>query len=165
MKLQTITPRVCAALFALLFTASAATTARAQASTATTNENLPFTNSAFNPCNGDQVTFSGTLHMTNTMTTDSSGGTHLKTHINYQDVTGTGVPSGISYNVRTVTNEVVNDDDGPQSTATVISTVKLIAHGAALDYYMRAVYHITVNANGETTSMVQEVGFECRGRN
>ncbi|MBV9928769.1 MAG: hypothetical protein JOZ96_27385 [Acidobacteria bacterium] len=165
MKFQHVTPRVCAALFALLFTAFACATARAQASTMTTNENIPFTSSLFNPCNSDQVTFSGTLHVVNTMTTDASGGTHLKTHLNYQDVTGTGVPSGITYNVRTVTNEVINDNDGPQSEMTVISTVKMVARGPALDYYMRTVIHITVNANGETTSTVQEVSIECRGRN
>jgi len=165
LKFQTISPRVCAALFALLFTAFAAAPAFGQATTTTTNENISFTSSIFNQCNGDTVTFSGTLHVVNTMTTDGSGGTHLKTHSNYQDVTGTGVPSGITYRVGTVSNEVVNDNDGPQSNATVISTVKLIAPGAALNYFMRIVLHITINANGETTSTVQESGFECRGNN
>lgn len=162
MKFQPVTPRVCAALFALLFMAYAGASTPALGQT-TTNEDIPFTSSLFNPCNGDLVTFSGTLHVVNTMTTDADGGTHLKTHINYQDVTGTGNPSGITYKVRTVTNEVVNDDDGPQSTATVISTVKLIAQGPTLDYFMRTVLHVTVNANGETTSTVQEVNVECRG--
>lgn len=165
MKFHTVTPRLCAALLALLFTAFAGTNAFGQASTTTTNETVPFTSSLFNPCNGDTVTFSGDMHVTNSLTVDSSGGTHLKTHINYQNVTGTGNPSGITYNVRTVTNEVTNDNDGPQSTATVISTVKLIAHGPSLDFYLRFVMHVTVNANGETTSMVQEANFECRGRN
>jgi hypothetical protein len=167
LKLQTIAPRACAALFALLFTAlaGAGNGAFGQATTTTTSETVPFTSSVFNPCNGDQVTFSGHLHVVNTMTTNASGGTHLKTHINYQGVTGTGVPSGINYQVRTVTNEVVNDNDGPQSTATVISTVGLIAQGPALNFFLRTVLHITINANGQTTSEVQEVSFECRGRN
>ncbi len=167
MKFKTITPRACAALFALLFTAfaGAGSEALGQATTTTTNETVPFTSSLFNPCNGDTVTFSGNLHVVNTMTTDASGGTHLKTHINYQNVTGTGVPSGITYNVRTVSNEVTNDADGPQSTATVISIVKLVAHGPALDFFLRNVLHVTVNANGQTTSTVQETSIECRGRN
>ncbi|MET0646834.1 MAG: hypothetical protein ABW208_09455 [Pyrinomonadaceae bacterium] len=166
MKFHTITPRACAAaLLALLFTAFANTPALGQATTTTTNETVPFTSTLFNQCNGDMVTFSGNMHVVNTMTTDASGGTHLKTHTNYQNVTGTGSPSGISYNVRTVSNEVINDNDGPQSTATVISTVKLIAHGPALDFYLRIVLHVTVNANGQTTSNVQETSFECRGRN
>lgn len=165
MKLQTITPRVCAALLALLFTAFAGAPAYGQATTTTTNETIPFTSTLFNQCNGDTVTFSGNMHVVNTFTIDASGGTHLKTHVNYQGVTGTGAPSGLAYNVRTVTNEVVNDSDGPQSTTTVISTVKLIAHGPALDFFLRTVLHITVNANGETTSTVQQVSVECRGRN
>lgn len=164
MKLQTITPRFCAALFALLFTAFAGTTAFGQATTTTTNENIPFSGTLINQCNGDTVTFSGTLHVTNTMTTDADGGTHLKTHINYQDVTGTGSPSGINYRVGTVSNEIINDNDGPQSTATFISTVKLIAPGPALNTFLRIVVHITINANGETTSTVDEMSFECRGR-
>jgi hypothetical protein len=156
---------VCAALFALLFTAFAAAPAFGQATTTTTNETIEFSSNLFNQCNGDDVTFSGTLHVVNTMTTDASGGTHLKTHINYQNVTGTGIPSGINYRVRTVSNEVINDADGPQSTATVISTVKLIAPGPALNFFLRIVLHITVNANGQTTSTKQETGFECRGNN
>jgi hypothetical protein len=167
LKFQTITRRARAALFTLLFAAFAGAGAEAfgQATTTTTSENIPFTNSIFNQCNGDTVTFSGTLHITNTMTTDASGGTHLKTHINYQNVTGTGVPSGITYRVGTVSNEVVNDSDGPQYNSTVISTVKLIAPGPVLDYFLRIVMRVTVNANGETTSQVQEVTVECRGRN
>jgi hypothetical protein len=166
LKFQTITPRVCAALFALLFTAFAGTTAFGQvATTTTTSENIPTTGSYVNQCNGDMVTFSGTMHVTNSMTVDGSGGTHLKTHSNYQDVTGAGVPSGLTYRVKTVSNEVVNDNDGPQSEATVISTVKLISQGPALNYFFRVVLHVTVNANGETTSTVEEAGFECRGSN
>ena len=164
MKFQTITPRLCAALFALMFAAFAGAPAFGQATTTTTNEDIPFTSSRLNPCNGDQVTFSGTLHVVHTMTTDAGGGTHLKTHLNYQDVTGTGLPSGINYRVGTVLNDVVNDEDGPQSTATVISTVKLIAPGPALNSFMRTVLHVTITATGEATSTVDEVSFECRGR-
>jgi hypothetical protein len=167
LKFQTLKPRLCAALFAVLCAAfaGAGTQAFGQATTTTTSENIPFTSNIFNPCNNDSVTFSGTMHVTNHLTTDASGGTHLRTHINYQGVTGTGTPSGINYRVGTVSNEVVNDSDGPQSNATVISTVKLIAPGSVLDFYMRTVLHITINANGETTSQVQEVSIECRGRN
>ena len=166
MRFYTHTPRLlCAALFALLFTAFAGAPAYAQATTVTTNETIPFTGSLSNICNGDQVTFSGTMHVVNAFTTNANGGTHLKTHINYQNVTGTGTPSGLAYNVRTVTNEVSNDADGAQSNATVISIVKLTAQGPTLDFYLRAVLHVTVNANGVTTSTVQETSIECRGRN
>lgn len=167
MKAQTTARRACALLAASLSIALAFAGVRAfaQATTTTTNETVPITGTLPNPCNGDLVTFQGNSHVTNTFTTDSSGGTHLKTHINYQDVTGVGSPSGLNYRVGTVSNETVNDSDGPQSVATIISTVKLISQGPALNYFLRTVLHVTVNANGETTSTVEEVKIECRGQN
>lgn len=165
MKFQPTSPRIGAALIAALFVAfaSSGTPAFGQASTTTTNETIPFTSTLLNPCTSDQVTFQGNMHVTNTFTTDSGGGTHLKTHVNYQDVSGTGAPSGLSYNVRTTTNESVNDNDGPQSEATIISTVRLISQGSALNYFLRLVFHVTINANGQTTSTVDESKIECRG--
>jgi hypothetical protein len=167
LKFQTIMPRVCAALFALMFTAfaGAGSPAFGQATTTTTNENIPFTSTLTNLCNGDQVTFSGTMHVTNQVTNDASGGFHLKTHVNYQDVSGTGTPSGNSYRVGTVSNETLNDPDGGQSEMTVIQTVKLITQGPSLNYFVHFVFHVTVNANGETTSTVDETRIECRGNN
>lgn len=167
MKFQPTFPRACAALIAALSIgfAVAATTALAQSTTITTSENIPFTGALNNTCNGDVVTFQGDIHVTNHMTTDASGGTHLKTHVNFQDVSGTGVPSGLSYNVRTTTNETVNDNDGPQSEATIISTVKLISQGPAQNSFLQVVFHVTVNANGTTTSTVDETKIECRGSN
>ena len=116
-----------------------------------------------NPCNGDQVTFQGNMHITNHYTTDADGGTHLKTHVNYQDVSGTGFPSGLNYRVRTTTNETVNDSDGPQTETTIITTIKLISQGPALNYFLHMVFHVTINANGQTTSTVTESRIECRG--
>jgi hypothetical protein len=160
-------PRLRAALIAALFTAFAvaATTAFAQSTTITTNETVPLTGSMTNPCNGDVVTFQGNMNVTNHMTTDSNGGTHLKTHVNFQNVSGTGVPSGLNYNVRTTINETVNDNDGPQSEATIISMVKLISQGSAPNSFLKIVFHITVNANGVTTSTVDQTKIECQGSN
>ena len=41
------------------------------------------------------------MHVTSHVTNDASGGFHLKSHVNYQNVSGTGMPSGNTYNVRT----------------------------------------------------------------
>ena len=103
------------------------------------------------------------MHVTNSVTTDASGGFHMKTHVNYQDVSGTGAPSGLTYRVGTVRNETLNDNDGPQSETTVIQTIKLISQGPAPNYFLKIVFHITINANGETTSTVSETRIECRG--
>ena len=166
MKYEPTSSRLCAALTAALFIAfAAATPAFGQASTTTTNETIPFTSTVLNPCTSDQVTFQGNMHVTNTLTTDSNGGTHLKTHVNYQNVSGTGTPSGLNYNVRTTSSETTNDNDGQQSEATIISTVRLISQGSAPNYFLHLVFHVTVNGNGETTSTVTESRIECRGSN
>ena len=166
MKLRNTSPRPFVALIAALFAlCAAATNASAQATTTTTNETIPFTNTLPNPCNGDLITFQGNLHFTNTVTTDAAGGFHLKTHVNYQNASGTGTPSGVTYRVGTVSNETLNDSDTSQTETTVIQTVKLVAQGPALDYFTQFVFHVTVNANGQTTSEVTESRITCRAKN
>lgn len=165
MRVQTTSRRVRALLCASLFIAIAGSGpyAYGQATTTTTSQTIPFTSTLANPCNGDLVTFQGNMHSTNHVTFDASGGYHLKTHVNYQNVTGTGIPSGNNYNVRTTTNETVNDNDGPQYETTVIQNIKLITQGPALNYFLQVVFHITINANGQTTSTVDEAKIQCRG--
>ncbi len=168
MKFYPARPRLRAALISatlLVFAAAAGSPAFGQATTTTTNEEVPVSSSVVNPCNGDVVNYQGTLHVTNTLTTDSSGGFHLKTHTNFQDVSGTGVPSGLNYRVVTTRNETVNDSDSAQFETTVIQTIKAVSQTSAPNLFIHIVMHITVNANGQTTSTVTEVTAECRGSN
>jgi hypothetical protein len=163
-KFNPSTSRVRAAFFAVLFLVlGAGSNAFGQATTTTTNEDIPISSSLVNSCNGDVVSFSGTLHITNTLTTDSSGGYHLRTHSNYQDVSGTGTPSGATYRITTTNNETVNDSDTPQFETTVIQTIKAVSQGAIPNLFIHVVLHVTVNANGQTTSSVTEIRTECRG--
>lgn len=166
MKYTAHLPRVSAALLLSLLVAAGAsspTPAAAQATTVTTNETVPLTDTRTNPCNLDQVTFSGNVHVANHVTYDSSGGIHLRTHVNYQNVTGTGAPSGATYRAATTTNETLNDNDGPQSELTVIQVVRFISQGPIPNFQLQVVLHITINANGETTSEVTESRIICRG--
>ncbi|HEY0170717.1 MAG TPA: hypothetical protein VGB98_06815, partial [Pyrinomonadaceae bacterium] len=136
---ETTSRRVRALLTAALFFALAYSAAPAygQATTTQTNETIPFTSTLPNPCNGDLVTFQGNMHVTNHVTNDSGGGFHLKSHVNYQNVSGTGAPSGLNYRVGTTSNETINDNDGPQFETTVIQHVKLITQGPALNYFLQ----------------------------
>lgn len=165
MRLQAHFRRLSLLLLAALFSVGTAANlpASAQAVTVTTNETIPFTNTLPNTCNGDQVTFSGNLHMTNHVTTDANGGFHLRTHVNYQNVSGTGAPSGLNYRVTTTTNDTLNDPDGPQSSATIIQVVNLISQGPAPNFLLRFKFHLTINANGTTTSTITETKIECTG--
>ncbi len=164
MKPQAHRPRLGAAiLLSLLAVTTSGTPTAAQATTVTTNETLPFTDTRMNPCNQDLVTFSGEMHITNHVTTDAGGGTHVRTHVNYQDVSGTGAPSGVNYRVVTTRNETLNDNDTPQSELTVIQVVRFVALGLTPNFQLQVVLHITINANGQTTSEVTETRIICRG--
>jgi hypothetical protein len=165
MKLRTHLPRLVAALLLsiLVVVTSDPSPAAAQATTVTTNETLPFTGSATNPCNGDAITFSGQIHITNHVTTSSSGGNHIRMHVNYQGVSGTGTPSGANYNVVTSQNETRNDNVGPQTETTITQVINLIAQGAVPNSKLHVVLHVTVNANGVTTSEVEEITVACKG--
>ena len=166
MKFNPARPRLRAALISatLLVFAAAGSPAFGQATTTTTNEEVPVSSSVVNTCNGDVVAFQGTLHVTNTLTTDSGGGFHMKTHSNFQDVSGVGAPSGVNYRIGTTNNETTNDNDTPQFEMTVIQTVKVISQGSTPNLFLQFVLHVTVNANGQTTSTVNEIRSECRGR-
>src|SRR2546425_9373147 len=62
---------------------------------ATTSTVMPFpTPTITNPCNGEDVNVSGNVHVTIGATTDGNGGSHLRIHINNQDVSGIGVDTG-----------------------------------------------------------------------
>jgi hypothetical protein len=168
MKLKAHLPRSVAALLAILLVACVAwrAPAFAQTTTITTNETLPFTMTLPNPCNADTVTFSGQLHITNHVTTDASGGQHVKTHVNYQSVSGTGAPSGANYRVTTSSNETINDNGtNPQTELTSVQVVNLIGQGPVPNALLRVVIHVTINANGTTTSQVLETRIECHGPN
>src|SRR3712207_1614118 len=73
MKLQAHLSRLGAALLVSALAAAATLApapAAAQATTVTTNETIPFTDTRVNPCNQDLITFSGELHVTNHVTSD-----------------------------------------------------------------------------------------------
>lgn len=152
------------ALAALMITiASPAPRSFAQATTVTTTESVPFSGTVPNICNGEAVAFNGNLNIVNHVSTDASGGTHVRTHVNYQGVSGTGLTSGAAYRVTSTINEVLNDNDGPQSSVTVVQSVNVIAQGPLPNFLMRVVFHVTINANGQTTTIVDNARVECRG--
>lgn len=135
-----------------------------QATTVTTSETVPVASTVTNPCNGDAVAFSGNMHVVNHVTTDSAGGTHLHTHTNFQDVSGVGAPSGATYRIITTRSETINDSQSPQAEMTVIQVLNLIGQGSTPNFKLHMTMHITINANGTTTSTVEELSVTCRGR-
>jgi hypothetical protein len=124
-----------------------------------TNIKIPVSGVVFNPCNGENVSFSGLDHVTARVTIDGSGGFHLATHDNIH-VTGTG-DQGNTYEGNQEDNSVINGRVGVEQTATF--TFSEISKGSAPNFEVHALFHLTVNANGTVTAFVNNFTAVCRG--
>lgn len=136
--------------------------ARALAADTTTNEEVPVTSAQVNTCNSDVVLLSGFMHIQNHYYTDNNGGSHLESHTNYQDVTGVGVPSGSTYTATDNVNTTVNTNQ-LQTEQTFVQEFNLISRGSEPNLKIHVTFHVTINANGETTTTVNNTRTVCTG--
>ena len=134
----------------------------AQATSVTTNLQTPI-NETVTDCNGQPVVLSGTVHTVVHFTADSSGGTHVSIHTNYQDVTGTS-PTNPAVTYRAVTNshQTANSSD-PQNEFTSIQNLRLVSSGPTDNLRVKVRMHITINANGVATAVVERIEVVCGG--
>lgn len=152
---------LCAALLAS--PATHTTAVFAQATTVTTNETLTLNSTTVNMCNGDVVTLSGQIHIVTHTTADTNGGSHVKTHHNFENVEGTGTLV-LNYRAVSSNNHTVNNNgSNAQQEFTVVERVKLISAGPSDNYKLSVTVHVTINANGEATSEVTNVTADCTG--
>ncbi len=125
------------------------------------NEELPISILIPNDCTGDIISSSTTIHQVLAITDDGAGGFHVKTHLNTQDGSAVGLPSGLKYEVRNSNNFEMNVKAGQEQTFTM--TFKLISQGGADNLVVKGVFHITINPDGTVTSFVDTFTTECRG--
>lgn len=107
-----------------------------------------------NPCTDSSIVMTGNIHELFAITFDESGGAHLKFHLQTQDVSGIENDTGDLYKVISVGNMHENyivENEFP-FTGTYIVNVRYIGRGSAPNFNGQLHGHITVNANGETTS-------------
>ncbi|HEX8491430.1 MAG TPA: hypothetical protein VF658_01185 [Pyrinomonadaceae bacterium] len=133
----------------------------AQATTTTTNITLPL-NMTVIACEGQQVTLNGNIHITTHVTTNASGGVLIKEHSNYQNVSGVGQPTPFLYRGVSSNNTTYNNSL-PQSEFTVVDQVLLLSQGLSDNLQVHVTMHFTINANGQTTAVIEEVRVECNG--
>lgn len=135
-----------------------------QATTVTTNETLPLNAVSFNSCNGEAVTLTGEVHIVTHFTTDTNGGTHYKSHQNFENVTGTGSLSLITYRGVSNNNHTDNNNgSNAQQEFTNINRVRLISQGPADNLLVNITVHATINANGQATSTTSNFQVICTG--
>ena len=117
---------------------------------------------ALSDCGSEDVLVTGTFHQVLTITADNAGGFHVNDHIDFTGLHGVGVVSGtqyVSHQTQTTNFNVSHDLIGFEVTQPLNFT--LIGRGTAPDEVFSALLHITVNANGELTSFVDNIRVKC----
>src|SRR3954452_23858523 len=95
-------------------------TGRTQATTSTTNLELPVETTLSNLCTGELVDFTGTQHLVISSTLTPSGKVRSTIHSNLQNVSGTGQESGATFLFKGGSNTVdVTQTPGMESTIVI----------------------------------------------
>ena len=138
------------------------------ATTVTTNEQIDVTLFVFVPCAnggaGEVISVSGPLHVLTHTTISNSGMAHVKQHFQPQGLSGEGFTTGDKYQGTGVTQEEFNVDlrDGAPQTDTFINNFRMIGQGPDNNYLVHENFHVTVNANGEVTTVVDNFSVTCK---
>ena len=116
-----------------------------------------------NPCTGELVTFTkGSLHVVNHVTEDANGGFHVIAVFNG---TAQGVSEiGTRYVGSGVNREAFNSGPGRSQTFTFSGHFHLLSRGSADNSTFKALFHITINANGEVATEFERLSEGvCKG--
>lgn len=165
--------RICLALLSVVMLAAcgdsgqllapAPSTPRAAAAQAVTVSFFtPYNSTVFVPCAnggaGEVVKSTGTVHRVvhNTL---NANGFHITLHANPQNVTGTGLTTGDTYQTRgtfTAHQNLI-----PGVTETIHETFKLVGPGPNNNLTMTTTSRLTINANGEVVLDSDSFSIEC----
>jgi hypothetical protein len=129
-----------------------------------TNDKVPFTATVFVPCanggTGENVDISGTLHVLCGVTLDGKDGFHAHAHFQLQDASGTGQITGDKYQASGVLECQINGKVGVEFTK--IFNAHIIGQGPGNNATIHLNCHLTVNANGDVTAMVDNFNADCK---
>ena len=136
--------------------------AMGQATTFTESVRIPIEFVEPNPCAGEGVAITGDLHFLFHITVDPNAGTHVEVHFNPQGVMGTGLVTGATYQGTGATHDSVNINGPPPSEFTSVNNFLLIGRGPNNNLLVHSTTHVTINANGKVTAVVENARVECR---
>lgn len=141
---------------------AAAPPARAQAATPRqcTSMDLPM---IINDCTGEVIILTGvTLTTCAEAVFDASGGKHAIVQVQGQGF-GVGSSSGSKYVFVANTTGVLNFPSSSTDVVTAVASAELIGQGSAANEVADILLHVTVDANGNPTAMVDKVTARCPG--
>lgn len=134
-----------------------------QAQAVTTHSNFAalINDVAFSPCTGENIFLTGRQHVVAHTTVDAQGGVHTRSHLN-GSTTGVGEGSGAVYKHTVAINEVFHTIAAAPSEFTFETHNHLISHGLLSNQIIHTIFHMTVNAEGEVTSLTSRARIEWR---
>jgi hypothetical protein len=132
----------------------------AQATTSTTSTTTPLVGTVGSSCAPELIDVTGSVHVVQHTTQNSQGVMSQVFHLNVDGI-GTGQVSGNQYVFTQTTHQVFNRRDDPSLEFTMTETIHVISSGGADDFRMRALLHVTINADGTVTTEVVKVERVC----
>jgi hypothetical protein len=127
------------------------------------NVQIPLSQTVFNPCTGDVIAVTGSIHLLVTETADGSGGFHIAFMDNVSQVTGVGSATGATYHG--VGGDWFTANVRPPFPAekTATDVFGLISAGPSPNLVVTDTLHVTVNADGSVTAIVARFSISCQG--
>jgi uncharacterized repeat protein (TIGR01451 family) len=130
--------------------------------TTTTNQDIPISQTVFNPCAGEYVTLGGTVHSV-MHTTANGDGFQLHVMINGGDLTGVGRTSGQTYRGSSVTRSSVSR---PQAALPVTQsfgqTLRLTSASTGAVVHLEANFRVRIDDSGVPGAVVDNLKFTCK---
>lgn len=145
---------------------SAKTNSAARATAYTSNEKIPADLVVFIPCAnggaGENVDLSGFLHAV-THVTVTGNNFHVKYHTQPQGISGVGETTGDKYQGTGETQEQYGGSFvNGQYEDTYVNNFKIIGQGTGNNYLIHENLHVTINANGEVTTLIDNFTADCK---
>lgn len=134
----------------------------------TSNVIIPLVTTDFVPCanngTGELVDLTGNLHILAITTTSGSGNVTMKLQFNPQGVTGIGRTTGDIYQGTGVTTTITTFDSitGYPVVSNFLNRFRLIGKGPGANYLNNQSIHITINANGTVTALIDNTSAICK---
>ena len=118
--------------------------------------------SCANQGNGELVELHGPLH---TLITFTTNGNKLsgKTHFQPQGISGIGIDTGDRYHATGVTQDHFNSSlTNGQFNQTFVNNFRIIGQGPGNNFVVHENFHLTINANGEVTTVHDNFDADCK---
>jgi hypothetical protein len=119
------------------------------------NESRPYSGTTTNPCNGESVSFSGTIHFLEKTQIATDGRIHYIANNNF-NASGVGQSTGVTYNIGGMMN---TNSKFPGYPIAFNQRSRFISTGSAPSFFATFAFH--VNGNGVQTHVTTT--SDCKG--